>query len=189
MNTSRYGIDWRQTDHADYPDLADEAAALVLRNARTAPDEAELFIAAHCLVVLQLSAAGRDGLALLRAWLTPGFEGRSVVQLIRATLAWSTERTWQRAAAVARIDELHLRVRKEGDSHAIAEADRLVLGTVGARQPPDACLADLDAPSGAALYDACEQFRRSYARRCSGACLGSLAEVALLRCKTAEPVQ
>lgn len=180
-NRRRYGIDWAR--HAlvwRYPETIDAVGEALQRLAPQPLDPATLFIAAHVVYGLQRNAAGRRGLSLLTEWLSPGFGGRDVYELIRATFAWSTENEAARKAAISNIAELareveravaHTRFADDGAAE-LAELRFELAEQKRGRRPWSGLIDWLPAlpglPAAKLLRRACRSFSRNYPARIGG---------------------
>lgn len=100
-----YGIDWQATAWPCYPGDVEGWQVLVRRNAPRA-DAAAIFVGAHCAMILSRTAAGRDGLAQLAAWLSPGLAGYAIEDLIQASMRWQHSATKRRRDTLRRAGHM-----------------------------------------------------------------------------------
>jgi hypothetical protein len=97
---------------------------LVDCHAPDAPDAADVWVAVYLIMGLTRIAADREGLNLLRLWLTPGYGGQSTAQLIASSMDWIASTRDNRLTVLSVLTDLA--GDAEADADGRPDADELL---------------------------------------------------------------
>lgn len=133
---NRYGVAWDATLFPNYCRESDELQATIRAAAFDAPDDADVFMAAHVALVLSRTACDRESFRLLEAFHTPGLQGYTTYELARAGMDWSFRRNVNKAHAIGTLRRLAAAIEAEMPGEIDVETEladaKAEMGCVGA---------------------------------------------------------